>query len=47
MKADVIKSHQTTAVGQRFTPELQDAAITQAKPTFALSNVVLNPSRGQ
>jgi hypothetical protein len=35
-----------SAVWQRFTPELQDATIAQAKLTFALADVVMNRARG-
>src|SRR5260370_39843094 len=43
---NVVKRHQTAAVRQGFAFELQDATVAQAKPAFALADVVLNGCRG-
>src|SRR5882757_1893993 len=42
---NVVKRHQTTALWQGFALELQDATVAQAKPAFALADVILNGAR--
>ena len=43
---NVVKRHQAAAVRQGLAFELQDATVTQAKPAFAMADVVLNGTGG-